>query len=141
FPGLRQMAVFSALGLVFAWLTVVCWFPALISARTLKSSGMVRVYGAALQRWPLLRPNRATLAATLLFFGATALGISRLGANDDIRLLQNPPKDLIADQLKLSKLLDAPTPIQYFLVRGDSAEQVLQREEALKVRLDQHLAA
>jgi predicted exporter len=30
FPGLRQMAVFSALGLVFAWLTVACWFPALI---------------------------------------------------------------------------------------------------------------
>ncbi|OFA04791.1 MMPL family transporter [Duganella sp. HH101] len=136
FPGLRQMAVFSALGLVFAWLTVVCWFPALIGSRTLKSGALVRGYGAALLRWPLLRANRTTLLAAVAFALAAGYGISRLGANDDIRLLQNPPKHLIADQLKLSKLLDAPTPVQYFLVRGDSVETVLQREEALKARLD-----
>lgn len=141
FPGLRQMAVFSALGLVFAWLTVVFWFPTLIGSRTLKSGGLVRVYGAALQRWPLLRFNRATLVAAVAFVLAAGYGVSRLGANDDIRLLQNPPKHLIADQIKLSKLLDAPTPVQYFLVRGDSSETVLQREEALKARLDTLIAA
>jgi predicted exporter len=141
FPGLRQMAVFSALGLVFAWLTVVFWFPALIGSRTLRSGGLVRAYGAALLRWPLLRLNRATLAAAVVFVLAAGYGISRLGANDDIRLLQNPPKHLIADQIKLSKLLDAPTPVQYFLVRGDSSETVLQREEALKARLDTLIAA
>ena len=141
FPGLRQMAVFSALGLVFAWLTVACWFPALIGGRTLKSGGLVRVYGAALRRWPVLRLNRATLVAAVVFVLAAGYGISRLGVNDDIRLLQNPPKHLIADQIKLSKLLDAPTPVQYFLVRGDSAETVLRREEALKARLDTLIAA
>ncbi len=141
FPGLRQMAVFSALGLVFAWFTVVCWFPALISGSTLRSGSLVKHYGAALRHWPLWRANRSTLAVTALFAVLAGWGISRLGANDDIRLLQNPPKQLVADQLKLGKLLDAPTPVQYFLVRGDSVEQVLQREEALKVRLDQHVAA
>jgi predicted exporter len=141
FPGLRQMAVFSALGLIFAWLTVVCWFPALVGSGTLKSGALVRVYGAALRRWPLLRFNRATLVAAMVSLLAAGYGISRLGANDDIRLLQNPPKHLIADQIKLSKLLDAPTPVQYFLVRGDSAETVLQREEALKARLDTLVAA
>ncbi|MHA4867068.1 MMPL family transporter [Duganella sp. PWIR1] len=141
FPGLRQMAVFSALGLVFAWLTVVFWFPLLIGGRTLKSGGLVRAYGAALQRWPLLRFNRATLVAAVVFVLAAGYGISRLGANDDIRLLQNPPKHLIDDQIKLSRLLDAPTPVQYFLVRGDSAEMVLQREEQIKARLDSLIAA
>jgi len=141
FPGLRQMAVFSALGLVFAWLTVVCWFPLLIGSRTLKSGGLVRVYGAALQRWPLLRLNRTTLIAAVVFILAAGYGISRLGANDDIRLLQNPPKHLIDDQIKLSKLLDAPTPVQYFLVRGDSVQAVLEREEHLKARLDSLIEA
>lgn len=141
FPGLRQMAVFSALGLVFAWMTVVFWFPALIGGRTLKSGALVRVYGAALQRWPQLRMNRATLVAAVVFVLAAGYGVSRLGANDDIRLLQTPPKHLIADQIKLSKLLDAPTPVQYFLVRGASSETVLQREEALKARLDKLTAA
>src|SRR6185312_10943885 len=64
-----------------------------------------------------------------------------LHANDDIRSLQNPPKHLIDDQIKLSKLLDAPTPVQYFLVRGVSVEVVLQREELLKARLDKLIAA
>jgi predicted exporter len=141
FPGLRQMAVFSALGLMFAWLTVVCWFPALIGSGTLKSGALVRAYGAALRHWPLMRFSRTTLVAAVAFMLAAGYGISRLGVNDDIRLLQNPPKHLIADQIKLSKLLDAPTPVQYFLVRGDSAETVLQREEALKARLDALVAA
>jgi len=140
FPGLRQMAVFSALGLVFAWLTVVFWFPALIGGRSLKAGALVRVYGGALRRWPLLRLNRATLGAAVVFVLAAGYGISRLGANDDIRLLQNPPKHLIDDQIKLSKLTDAPTPVQYFLVRGASAEEVLQREEALKAKLDKLIA-
>jgi predicted exporter len=140
FPGLRQMAVFSALGLVFAWLTVVCWFPALIGSRALKSGGLMRTYGAALAHWPLLRANRATLALAVAFVLVAGYGVSRLGANDDIRLLQNPPKHLIDDQIKLSKLLDAPTPVQYFLVRGDSVEQMLQREELLKARLDSFIA-
>lgn len=141
FPGLRQMAVFSGLGLVFAWLTVACWFPAMIGSGALKSGALVRRYGALLERWPLLRMNKATLFATLLFVVAACAGIARLGANDDIRLLQNPPRNLIVDQIKLSKLLDAPTPVQYFLVRGASAEIVLQREEELKLRLDPLVAA
>jgi predicted exporter len=137
FPGLRQMAVFSGLGLLFAWGTVVCWFPAVIGPRTLTSGALIRRYGAALQRWPLLRWNATTLALAVLFVAVAGYGVSRLGANDDIRLLQNSPKALIADQVKLGKLLDAPTPVQYFLVRGATPEVVLEREELLKERLDQ----
>ena len=140
FPGLRQMALFSALGLIFAWLTVVCWFPLMISGGTLKSGALVRTYGNALKHWPLLRMNKATLSLVAVFTVLAAIGFSRLGANDDIRLLQNPPKHLIDDQIKLSMLLDAPTPVQFFLVRGANSEIVLQREEALKKRLDPLIA-
>ena len=85
--------------------------------------------------------NVASLVALIVLGGLAAAGCVRLDANDDIRLLQNPPKDLIADQIKLSKLLDAPTPVQYYLVRGDSQQTVLMREEALKRRLDPLLAS
>lgn len=136
FPGLRQMALFSALGLVFAWLTVVFWFPSIVSGGSLKSGALARMNDTALIRWPLLRMNKVTLSFVALFVLVAAIGCSRLGVNDDIRLLQNSPKQLISDQIKLSKLLDAPTPVQFFLVRGASAEIVLQREELLKKRLD-----
>ncbi len=141
FPGLRHMAVFSALGLVFAWLTVVCWFPALIGAGTLKNGALARHYCATLARWPRLRMNAASLAALALFALLAGIGWSRLGVNDDIRSLQASPRHLVDDQIRLGKLLDAPTPVQYYLVRGASAEIVLQREEALKRRLDALVAA
>ncbi|HTH44301.1 MAG TPA: MMPL family transporter [Oxalicibacterium sp.] len=140
FPGLQQMAVFSALGLVFAWLTVVSWFPAVVHGGSLKSGALSQRYGALLSRWPRLTLNKATIGFCTAFVVLAAIGCARLGANDDIRLLQNPPAHLIRDQVRLSKLLDAPTPVQFFLVRGASAEVVLQREELLKQRLDQLIA-
>jgi len=141
FPGLRHMAVFSAVGLVFAWLTVVCWFPLLVGGGALRSGRLARVYGAALARWPRFRIGRAALAVLAAFAVLAGFGWSRLTADDDIRSLQTPPPQLVSDQLKLGKLLDAPTPVQYFLVRGASSEAVLQREEALKHRLDPLVAA
>jgi len=133
FPGLRSMAVFSALGLIFAWLTVVCWFPMLIKGGTLKSGKFGRVYGNTLVHWPRVQLNKIVLIGGIVM---AAFGIVRLEVNDDIRLLQNPPQQLISDQIKLSKLLDAPTPVQFYLVRGATEEIVLEREEALKKRLD-----
>lgn len=136
FPGLRHMAVFSALGLVFAWLTVVCWFPALIGPRTLKAGWLARRYRGLAARWPRFssQPLALVIVAALAVF--IAAGWSRLTVNDDIRSLQSSPPELVRDQIKLGKLLDAPSPVQYFLVRGASNEAVLQREEALKLRLD-----
>jgi predicted exporter len=136
FPGLQQMAVFSILGLIFAWLTVICWFPWLVSSSTLKNVHVARAYGISLARWPLARLNKRTLIVATVFSVFALFGLSRLGVNDDIRLLQNSPKRLVDDQLKLNKLLDAPTPVQFFLVRGATAETVLQREESLKQRLE-----
>jgi len=60
----------------------------------------------------------------------------RLTFQDDIRALQNSPKELIDDQLRLGKILDLATPVQFYLLRGASAEALLQREESLKHRLD-----
>lgn len=136
FPGLRQMAVFSVLGLVFAWLTVICWFPTLVQSSTLKGTHFADWCGASRRHWPRLQRNFGTLLVAILFGVFVVAGLSRLRVNDDIRSLQAPPKVLVEDQIKLSKILDAPTPVQFYLVRGDSAEQVLQREEALRLQLD-----
>ncbi len=136
FPGLRQMALFSAIGLIFAWLTVVCWFPFLVSAANLSSGSLVRANGRLLRNLPHLGTRKTSLFAYAAFALLVALGCAQLGVNDDIRLLQNSPPELITQQIRFSKLLDAPTPVQYFLVRAESSEVMLQREEALKQKLD-----
>lgn len=140
FPGLRQMALFSGLGLVFAWLTVVCWFPLLVGRTALRSGVLVDGYLNALRHWPLLHRRPVSIAIALIFVVVAAIGIGRLGINDDIRLLQNSPPELVQAQISLSRLLDAPTPVQFYLIRGADPEAVLQREELLKQRLDPLIA-
>lgn len=136
FPGLRQMAVFSASGLLFAWFTVVCWFPVLMCGGATANVRLAQCCAAMMARWPAPAPNLATAALVLALIGLTVFGLWRLDAQDDLRLLQNPPEKLVADQLKVGRLLDAPSPAQFYIVRGASAETVLQREEKLKERLD-----
>ncbi|HXV84610.1 MAG TPA: MMPL family transporter [Candidatus Binatia bacterium] len=136
FPGLRQMGIFSALGLLFAWLTVVLWFPILVHSSSAQATSPARRYGASVARWPVWSAKPSMVWAGVLFGAVAAFGFSRLGVDDDIRLLQNPPKNLIDDQLKLSQLLDTPSLAQFYLARGATPDAVLQREEMLKERLD-----
>ena len=132
FPGLRHMAVFSAVGLLFAWMTVICWFPHFLQIDSLRSGRLVTFYDSSLKLFRLPHRPQLRYAFGLCLVLATIWGLSRIEVNDDLRLLQNSPKDLVSDQLKLAKLLDSPAPVQYFLVRASTAEEVLQREEKLK---------
>src|SRR5262249_12520291 len=136
FPGLRQMAFFSAVGLIFAFLTVAFWFPVLGRSDVLRTGELARRYGRTFNRWPRLSVHPPVFIGAALLLISIGAGLFHLEANDDIRLLQNPPKELVAEQLKLGRLLDAPSPVQFYLVRGATVEAVLEREEALKSRLD-----
>lgn len=138
FPGLQQMAVFSVLGLVFAWITVACWFPRLVSADSLRTTGMARRFGAAITHWPDLLGGHAwhlVLPAAVALLGLAITGLTRLQVSDDLRALQKSPPALLEDQIRISSLLDMAAPVQFYLVRGESAEAVLQKEEALTARL------
>ena len=136
FPGLRQMAVFSVTGLIFGWLTVALWFPALARERAGQTLPLAEQCAVGLMGWPLIRRNRATYTALAALATLVAIGWSRLSAQDDVRSLHNSPKKLLDDQVKISELLDLPTPAQFFLLRGTTLEILLEREEVLKTRLD-----
>jgi predicted exporter len=133
FPGLRQMALFSAVGLVAAFLTAVCWFPAL-DRGALPGSRMAGAVAGSLARWPRLK-GRWLWTSMALFFGICAWGIHRLEANDDLRQLQSSPAALVKAQVEVARLLQTPSPAQFFLVQGPTVQAVLQREEALKAAL------
>ena len=134
FPGLRQMALFSVVGLAAAFLTVIFWFPWLDGGE-IRTTRFARWLGGTLERWPRLQGRRPVG----LFLGAVALlsaiGIARLHSDDDLRSLQSSPPALMAQQIRISQMLGMPSPAQFYLVQGATAEQVLQREEALVDRL------
>lgn len=144
FPGLRQMALFSATGLLAAMLTVVCWFP-LIDRGTVPRTQFSIWIGASLARWPrlgegVLLPSGARKISILLLATTLAVlalwGTWQLKPQDDVRQLQNASAALLAQQREIGQLLRMPSPAQFYLVQGATEDEVLQREEALKARLE-----
>lgn len=151
FPGLRQMAVFSATGLLAAMLTVACWFP-FLDRGTVPHSRFADRLGKTLLRWPRLglhmphiaRRSRALAVMVWLALPALlALGLwggLQLRTQDDVRQLQSAPAALMEQQKQIGALLGMPSPAQFYLVQGPTEEDVLQREETLKTRLNAMVA-
>lgn len=135
FPGMQQMALFSTVGLAAAFVTVVCLFPRLVKARSGQAGGPDWV--ALAGRWlAILRRPWPWVVTLLVLLGALgAGGMLQLHSNDDIRLLQSSPQALRLEERRASAILGTGLSNQFLLVEGDSAEQVLQREEALADKL------
>jgi len=133
FPGLRQMALFSAVGLLAAWLTTVLWLPWLARGGLARQAWLPRTL-QALQHLRLQGRVVRTLAVLLLL--ASAWGLTRTSVNDDVRLLQNLPPQLLAEQQRVADLAGVASPAQFLLVHAATPEAVLQTEERLAVELD-----
>ncbi|MDR0588713.1 MAG: transporter [Burkholderiales bacterium] len=139
FDGLRQMAVFSISGLAFAWLTVVCFFPWLAKDNPLRAAHWQH-YRKLIDFYPRLKSP--TLMGAIFLVSAVLMvwGLSRLAADDNIRALQSPDPALIQDQMAIDAIIESPRGMQFYWVRGDSQDEVLEREENLKLALSPLLA-
>ena len=136
FPGLHQIAAFSAIGLFASWLSVVLWLPKLDRMRPPRHRERLLVTmnrGWHFWRAPNCRIWRRGLAAVLL--AVAAAGLFRLHADDDVRRMQSLSSTLVAEQQRIQGLIGAAGGTQFFLVQGRDSETALQREEALISRL------
>ncbi len=134
FPGLQQMAFFSACGLVGAWLTVACFYGRIPLPAERKPSRI-----AQLPAWLIARrPNSRNLlaAATLTILA----GVGALEFSDNVRNLQSSPAELIEQEKVIQSLLSPPSNSQYFLIEGADAEAILTREEQLRRLLEPLIA-
>lgn len=135
FPGLRQMALFSAVGLSAAWLTTLLWLPWLARDGLVWEAWLPRTL-QAMQRHTSFASGRSRALVALLLLIASVWGLTRLSVNDDVRLLQSLPPQLLAQQQRVAELAGVTSPAQFLLVHADSPETVLQIEERLGSELD-----
>lgn len=133
-PGLRQMAVFSAVGLICACASVLLAFPVLAQASRRKDEPLILRAARALDA--RLGARRLPAWGLVLATLAVGAGLWRMQFNDDVRLLQNSPPALIEQERALRELLPATPDSRFFFVRGDSHEQLLQAQERLGQKLD-----
>ncbi len=135
FPGLRQMAVFSVLGLAGAWLTVVLWFPRLSGTAPLSPLPLADRLIRLRRGFPRLDESRGLAGILTLLLVSASILIWRGEPLDDIRLLRTSPPTLLEQERALHRALGSSGSSRYILVAADTLEACLQIEEQLYPRL------
>ncbi|MEO8062545.1 MAG: MMPL family transporter [Pseudomonadota bacterium] len=143
-PGLRQIALFSAVGLATACAIVILLYPGVLAAlsvvfRRLRLEGTkppraVPHWVARLARFqPLtLLPRPAVWALLAMSVAVAVWGLTMLTPRDDVRALQRPPPELVAAEKRVRTLLGVGFDTRFVLVSAATPELVLQKLEALE---------
>lgn len=137
FPGLHQVAVFSAVGLVASFATVVLWLPHLDRSPPLAHGR--RLLSAASWLWAFWedpRYRRPRLIICLLIAAAALFGASQLRVEDDIRRFQALSPELKHQEAELRQIAGLSGGAEFLLVRAADEERALETEEALVPRLN-----
>ncbi len=136
-PGLTQMAVLAAAGLIGALLIVLILLPFAERFAPAKDTRLMERLVIALPKIPRLSKEalrRPGVLAVLVFLaGILVFGLSKVHLASGIRDLQGAPKVLIASQLEAQKRLQLPSPAQAFVIEGETLDQAIEREKRVRI--------
>lgn len=138
FPALTQIAVFSAAGLLGAYLSAVCLLPALLKGVDLRPAQWpLRVCEHLLGcREALLRQAKTPVLLALLIAFCVG-GLLQLSSKNDIRQWIGAPQQLTDEARTIARITGYQPTSQFFLIRAANQQQLLERQNALRERLDQ----
>lgn len=135
FPGIRQMAVFAAVGLSASCLTVIFWHPWLCRGLPVRPVPAMVLMLRWLAAW---RRNKAlAVGLPVVLAVVSVVGIASLRVDDDIAQLQALPKAILAQEKTITALTGQSVDQKWFVVYGDSGQQTLERLEAFTPALAQ----
>lgn len=132
-PGLRQFALFGAVGLMASCLTVLIAFPYLVAQFPVRNLALHPLFSRWVNLWTL-HPLRMR-SMCLIGVAVCALGIARLQISDDLTGMQTPDASLRANEAHFAKLFGRDMTQHWFVVLGPSSDDVLAREKALIEKL------
>jgi predicted exporter len=138
FPALTQIAVFSAAGLLGAYLSAVCLLPALLKGTDLRPAQWplrVAEFLVNVRQALLKRVRSSVLLVLVLAFCAG--GLWHLTSKNDIRQWVGAPPQLMSEAQTIARITGYQPTSQFFLVRAANQQQLLERQKALSERLDQ----
>lgn len=138
FPALTQIAVFSAAGLLGAYLSAVCLLPALLKNVELRPAQWPLQVAEHLLGWreKLLQHAKTPMLLALLIAFCVG-GLMQLQSKNDIRQWVGAPKHLTDEAQTIARITGYQPTSQFFLVRAADQQQLLERQAALSERLQQ----
>lgn len=132
-PGLRQMGMFAALGLIGAWLSVRLWLPHLaLSAQATREDSPAARCAAWLAR---CIPGKRSWALLTLVLAAALISLYGLRSDDRLTQLNPSPQTLIDQQREVQRLLAEPDGLRYLIVSADDGPALLERLHQLEPTL------
>jgi predicted exporter len=138
FPALTQIAVFSAAGLLGAYLSAVCLLPALLKGVQLRPAQWpLRLSEYLLGRREALLKRVSTPVLLALLIAFCVAGLLQLDSRNDIRQWIAAPQQLTDEARTIAQITGYQPTSQFFLVRAANEAQLLERQAALSERLEQ----
>jgi len=135
FPGIRQMAVFAAVGLSASCLTVIFWHPWLCRGLPVRPVPALGLMLRWLASWRRNKKLSIGLPVVLALF--SLLGLATLHVDDDISQLQALPQQLLTEEKAITALTGQSVDQKWFVIYGKSAQQTLERLETFTPALEQ----
>ncbi|MCK6264372.1 MMPL family transporter [Vibrio sp. ZSDE26] len=135
FPGLQQLALFSAIGLASAYATVVAWYPILAKS----PSADRKLPGQLFWRWwlTLWQNLWVKFGVPAIIIVISLLAMTKIQYNDDIHQLQAMPEQLKSQEKIIANVTGMQSSQQMLVVSADSDEQLLRSLEKLDDKLIQ----
>ncbi|MFT5116657.1 MAG: putative exporter [Kiritimatiellia bacterium] len=129
---LQRVAVFSAIGLVTAWLMVVVLGSIFLSTPLTVNSRVMDTCLSLLDRFVAvcIKPFVVVLVPLVVisFLGLCVVGIQH---NDEPRLFFSPSKILLAEEKIVADLINDYEPGRYIIVKGRSVDEIYQSLQQL----------
>ncbi|KJY81964.1 membrane protein [Vibrio galatheae] len=134
FPGLQQLALFSSIGLIAAYATVVAWYPVL----AIRPSADRPLPGQKIwHQWLMLwEKPRVRVGLPILSLAVALFPLANLHYDDDIRQLQAMPDNLKQQEQLINQLSGIQSSQQMLVVTAEDDEALMQRLESLETRLN-----
>jgi predicted exporter len=138
FPALTQSAVFSVAGLLGAYACTVCLLPAWFDKWQPRPYMPLRraAQGSLAMLSGLMQRRRVTGLFLLIGVILCAGGIARLSVHDDMRLWLAPAQALADQSHRIGTITGLTPTSQFFLVRADNTDALLERQAELALGLD-----
>ncbi|WNO59540.1 hypothetical protein [Rheinheimera sp. MMS21-TC3] len=136
FPILNQVAVFMAVGLIVAFLTVKIVFLHWLPAASMTVNKYLLQFCANLSlKYNQAKPKWLLAVGSLALVAVSCSLLLQIQFNDDVRLFNQSPAELLQQEQQVRSAGGQNWDSRFIVLLGDSTEQLLQHEQSLQALL------
>jgi predicted exporter len=129
FPGIRQIGLFMASGLICSFITVCLLFP--VAFRRASNNRPLPTFCRRQQRvW------RGSIIPVVAVIFAALLGLILVPGVDDVRDFYSAPSDLAEAELAIEQAMQTKPDSRYFLLQGSDKSELFELESRVMVQLE-----